>query len=84
MSFLDTGCQCEGCLKSTKDDLLMARTLWKMGERKIEFPDPENFDDIFYPFIINGFEVNLDATNVRHVLKDLFEFLEIDNVRFQV
>lgn len=84
-SFMETGCLCPGCLKSRQDDLLYAKTLWNMGCRKISFVEPKDFDDLNYPFIINGFEVNVAGLEcqMHQVLADLFEFLEIDNVEME-
>jgi len=84
-SFMDTGCLCPGCLKSRQDDLLHARLLWKMGERKLTFVEPKDLNDLNYPFLINGFEVNVAGLGcqMHQVLADLFEFLEIENVEIE-
>jgi len=82
----DYGCQCEKCLARTKQNLIEARGKWYNGQREIVFK-PYHYqcgdgccDEYGTKVYINGFELPCDERDTESTLRNIFEFLEIENV----
>jgi len=82
----DYDCQCDYCLKLTKENLEHARKEWANGKREIIFK-PYHYscsdgccDEYGTKVYINGFELPCDERDTGHVLENVFEFLQINGV----